>query len=291
MVWKALLGPVLTNDDGFANHGADGRGAVNYTGGVVVGSGTSAALKHRNAFALSAGALQKRALCAWVFRTDKLLQLQSRWRIAVGMFHSKPLQYTTPAPFKKMSSAQCSKELCDFFRKKARSESALMDEMMEQDVMLRDLRNVAMNKQTVLLNKEPEKDQTLDCLKIHFCAGPCTSTLEETTMPSPPQGLSEEEVRVWQNAHPLFGIERRFLKPYSGGRYASLVYHLRSGVKIETRNVRVCGMCNDRFLSLAAEYNMDADARDMMHMDAMAVRRKLLTAGSFMLCPATTETL
>lgn len=294
MVLKALLGPVLTNNDGFANHGAecaDGSGAVNYTGDVVAGSGTSAALKHRNAFALSVGALQKRTLRAWVFRTDKLLQLQSRWRIAVGMFHSKPLQYTTPAPFKKMFSAECSRELCDFFHKKARSESALMNEMMEQDVMLRDLRNVAREKQTVLLNKEPEKDQTLDCLKIHFCAGPCTSTLEETTMPSPPQGLSEEEVRVWQNAHPLFGIERRFLEPCSGGRYASLVYHLRSGVKIETRNVRVCGMCNDRFLSLTAEYNKDADSRDMMHIDAMAVRRKLLTAGSFVLCPATAETL
>ena len=50
-------------------------------------------------------------------------------------------------------------------------------------------------------------------------------------------------------------------------------------------------MCNDRFLSLTAEYNKDADSRDMMHIDAMAVRRKLLTAGSFVLCPATAETL
>ena len=116
---------------------------------------------------------------------------------------------------------------------------------------------------------EPEIDETIDCSGIKFCCGPCVCKLEEVVAAIQTGDSATDE------AFSSCSSERIFLKPYSGGRYASLTYYLYSGVKITTQNVRLCAMCNQRYMEQQHDTDADGWALKTMHNDAMAIYRKL----------------
>jgi hypothetical protein len=252
MVLKSLLGPRWTPADGFAL-------------AMECRSQHSIAKTHHDPNDIRTSLLRL-ALQTWVFHTDKLLQLQSRWRVMLCSFPARKPSYRPllqrSVSIQEKADARLQSEMLHFFTCKARADRALLDELQETDHMLDKLRKVAKKKQSDLLAIQPEKDQIMDCTLIRFCTGPCSSTIEETFV--------------------------RFLNPYSGERYASLIYLLRSGVKIEIRNARLCAWCYERFMELHSAIDNDPDARAIMHFDALAVRRKLLSTQRFASCPPPT---
>ncbi len=161
----------------------------------------------------------KRMLRGWVFRTDKLLEIENWWR-----------------------RAACS---------------------LEKEALLYSLQAVTKQKHEAKLSEVPSTDQFVDCTHIRFCVGPCNSTLTESSLP---------------------GHERLFLKPYTPGkRYKKFSYGLQNGKCIELQNLRMCSSCVDRYNELMHSDEDDERAREMMHRDAMALRRKLFQQCSFML--------
>ena len=158
-------------------------------------------------------------LRGWVFRTDKLLEMENWWR-----------------------SLSCN---------------------LEKEALLYSLQAVTEKKHDEKLSKVPTTDQFVDCKNIRFCVGPCNSTLTESSLP---------------------GHERIFLKPYPPGkRYKAFEYRLLNGKFIELQNLRMCSSCVDRYNELIHADKDDERAREMMHGDAMTLRRKLFQQCSFML--------
>ena len=159
----------------------------------------------------------RRMLRGWVFRTDKLLEMDSQWRQA-----------------------------CD---------------NLQREALLYNLQATGAAKVAEALATVPDVDQFIDCTRIRFCAGPCESTLTETSAP---------------------GYERVFLRPRTAGqRFKILTYHLQNGVVVTVKNFRMCGSCMEHYTRLQQAGPADQAARDQMHADGMEVRRKLFQHASF----------
>ena len=89
-----------------------------------------------------------------------------------------------------------------------------------------------------------------DCSHILYCAGPCTSFVEEIH-------------------------SRTHLKPHSGGRYNQLTWETGHGVLLDLRNVRICSSCIDRYHDMKEGVsNFDADEIERMHTDADVIIKK-----------------
>jgi len=159
----------------------------------------------------------RRMLRGWVFRTDKLLEMDSQWRQA--------------------------------------------SDNLQREALLYNLQATSEAKRAETLATVPEVDQFIDCTRIRFCAGPCDSTLSETSVP---------------------GYERVFLTPRTAGqRFKVLTYHLQNGVVVTLKNFRMCGSCMERYSGLQQAGPADEAARDQMHAEGMKVRRKLFQHASF----------
>ena len=91
---------------------------------------------------------------------------------------------------------------------------------------------------------------SIDCSRVAFCAGPCTSIVEE-------EG------------------ERKWLKPYSGGRYTKFTWETSAEVLVNLRNLRICSSCFDRYKEMwDGVSNFDADDIERMYRDADAILAK-----------------
>ena len=73
----------------------------------------------------------------------------------------------------------------------------------------------------------------VDATDMKFCVGPCNSKEEETT-------------------------EKKFLKPYSGGKYKEFWYPVGEECNLILKNVRICNSCNHRFHEFLEENEIDS---------------------------------
>ena len=90
----------------------------------------------------------------------------------------------------------------------------------------------------------------IDCSHVAFCAGPCSITVQEDG-------------------------ERKWLKPYSGGRYTQFMWETAAGTLVDLRNLRICSSCADRYNEMKdGVSNFDADDIERMHRDADAILAK-----------------
>ena len=62
---------------------------------------------------------------------------------------------------------------------------------------------------------------------------------------------------------------RRWMKPYSGGRYGKRTWSMLDGGQVDLLNIRTCAMCNDRYHEQMAEKDIAWEDRD-----ARAILRK-----------------
>ena len=82
-----------------------------------------------------------------------------------------------------------------------------------------------------------EENIIVDVSDKKFCVGPCSSKDEETT-------------------------EKKFLKPYSGGKYKPFCYPISENCNLILKNVRICNGCNHRYLEFWNENEIDSLKRD-----------------------------
>ena len=85
----------------------------------------------------------------------------------------------------------------------------------------------------------------VDASDIKFCVGPCNSKEEET-------------------------IEKKFLKPYSGGKYTEFCYPIGKECNLILKNVRICNSCNNKYLEFWEENEID-----YLKADAQVILKKL----------------
>lgn len=85
----------------------------------------------------------------------------------------------------------------------------------------------------------------VDVTDMKFCVGPCSSKEEETT-------------------------EKKFLKPYSGGKYEEFCYPIGEECNLILKNVRICNSCNHRYLEFWEENEIDS-----LKGDAQTILKKL----------------
>lgn len=85
----------------------------------------------------------------------------------------------------------------------------------------------------------------IDVSDTKFCVGPCISEEKETT-------------------------KKKFLKPYSGGRYKEFCYPIGKNSYLILKNVRICANCNSRYLEFSEEKDNES-----LKQDAKTIREKL----------------
>lgn len=90
-----------------------------------------------------------------------------------------------------------------------------------------------------------EENIIVDVSDKKFCVGPCISKDEETT-------------------------EKKFLKPYSGGKYKEFCYPISVESRLILKNVRICDSCNRRYLEFWDENEIES-----LKKDAQTILNKL----------------